>query len=138
MSLINSSIKYPVTVIVGVLIAVLAGFVALSKVPVQLTPEVERPIITVTSVWPGASPEEIEKEIINKQEEYLKSIEGVLQMNSESSDGNGVVTMEFPVGTDMSAALVRVTNKLNEVPSYPRNADQPIVSSSGRFEGAIA
>ena len=138
MSLINSSIKYPVTVIVGVLIAVLAGFVALSKVPVQLTPEVERPIITVTSNWSGASPEEIEKEIINKQEEYLKSIEGVLQMNSESSDGNGVVTMEFPVGTDMSAALVRVTNKLNEVPSYPRNADQPIVSSSGRFEGAIA
>ena len=82
MSLINSSIKYPVTVIVGVLIAILAGFVALSKVPVQLTPEVERPIITVTSIWPGASPEEIEKEIINKQEEYLKSIEGVLQMNS--------------------------------------------------------
>lgn len=138
MSLINSSIKYPVTVIVGVLIAVFAGFVALAKVAVQLTPEVERPIITVTTFWPGASPGEIEKEIVDKQEEYLKSIEGVLEMNSESSDGQGVVTMEFPVGTDISAALVRVTNKLNEVPTYPEAADRPIVSSSSMFEGAIA
>jgi len=138
MSLINSSIKYPVTVIVGVLIAIFAGFVALSKVAVQLTPEVERPIITVTTIWPGASPGEIEKEIVDKQEEYLKSIEGVLEMNSESSDGMGVVTMEFPVGTEISAALVRVTNKLNEVPTYPEAADRPIVSSSSMFEGAIA
>lgn len=138
MSLISSSIKYPITIAVAVLIAVFAGFVALSRVPVQLTPEVESPIITVTSFWPGASPGEIEKEIVDKQEEYLKSIEGVLEMNSESSDGLGVVTLEFPVGTDISAALVKVTNKLNEVPTYPQAAERPIVSSSSMFEGAIA
>jgi HAE1 family hydrophobic/amphiphilic exporter-1 len=138
MSLIGSSVKYPITVIVVVLIAVFAGLVSLSRVPVQLTPEVESPIITVTSMWPGASPGEIEKEIVDKQEEYLKSVEGVLEMNSESSDGMGVVTLEFPVGTDISAALVRVTNKLNEVPTYPQAAERPIVSSSSMFEGAIA
>lgn len=138
MSLIGSSIKYPITVIVGVLIAVFAGLVAITRVPVQLTPEVESPIITVTSIWPGASPGEIEKEIVDKQEEYLKSVEGVLEMNSESSDGMGVVTLEFPVGTDISSALVRVTNKLNEVPTYPQAAERPIVSSSSMFEGAIA
>ncbi len=138
MKIIDSSVKYPVTVIVGVLIAVFAGFVALNRVPVQLTPEVLRPVITVTTIWPGSSPEEMEREVIDKQEEYLKSIEGVVKMNSESNDGMGVVTLEFPVGTDISASLVKVTNKLNEVPSHPATARRPIVSSSSQFEGAIA
>ncbi len=137
MSLINSSIRFPVTVIVGVLIAIIGGFVALSNVPIQLTPEVKRPIISVTTNWFGASPEEIEKEIVDKQEEYLKSVEGLLEMNSTSSDGQGIITLEFLVGTDMTAALVKVTNKLNEVPFYPDDADRPIVTTSNQFEGAI-
>lgn len=137
MSLINSAIKFPVTVIVGVLIAVISGYLALQIVPVQLTPEVERPTISVSTVWPGASPEEIEKEIIEKQEEYLKSIEGVLEMTSESQDSRGAITLEFPVGTDISSAFVRVSNKLNEVPFYPETADRPVISTSSPFDRAI-
>ena len=89
MSLITSSIRFPVTVIVGVLIVLIGGIVALTRVPVQLTPEVERPVVTVTTTWVGASPGEIEKEIIEKQEEYLKSVEGLLEMSSESQDSRG-------------------------------------------------
>jgi HAE1 family hydrophobic/amphiphilic exporter-1 len=135
---INGSIKFPVTVIVGVLIALLGGIVALTSVPIQLTPEVERPIITVTTNWFGASPEEIEKEIVDEQEEFLKTVEGVRKMSSESYDGQGVVTLEFDVGTDITSALVKVSNKLDEVPAYPENADRPIVTSSNQFDGAIA
>ena len=135
--MIDAAIKYPVTVIVGVLIAILSGFIALNTVPVQVTPEVQRPIITVTTAWPGASPTEIEKEIIEKQEEYLKSIEGVLEMTSESRDNSGSVSLEFPVGTDLSSAFVRVSNKLNEVPSYPDNADRPTITTSSPFDRAI-
>lgn len=138
MKLIDSSIKFPVTVIVGVLIAVIGGILALTRVPVQLTPEVERPIINVTTSWVGASPEEIEKEIIEQQEEYLKSVEGVLEMRSESSENRGNITLEFPAGTDLTGAVVKVTNKLNEVPIYPENADRPVITSSGQTEGAIA
>ncbi|MGD8922116.1 MAG: efflux RND transporter permease subunit, partial [Candidatus Zixiibacteriota bacterium] len=138
MSLIDSSIRYPVSVIVGVLIAVMGGYIALTYVPIQLTPDVERPVITVTTVWPGASPEEIEKEIVDQQEEYLKSVEGVLEMTSTSSDGSGEITLEFPVGTDITSATVKVSNKLDEVPAYPEDADRPIVSSSGPFDKAIA
>ncbi len=138
MSLIKSAIRFPVTVIVGVLILTISGYLALTGVPIQLTPEVQRPIITISTTWIGASPEEIEKEIIEQQEEYLKSVEGVLEMSSESNDGNGTITLEFPVGIDLDAAVVRVTNKLNEVPSYPENADRPVVRTSGQTEGAIA
>ncbi len=138
MSLINSSIRFPVTVVVGVMIAVIAGLLALYRVPVQLTPEVERPIVTISTTWPGASPEEIEKEIIEEQEEYLKSVEGLLEMSSESQDSRGTITLEFPAGTDLVSTVVKVTNKLNEVPSYPDNADRPVVTTSGVLEGAIA
>lgn len=138
MSLVTSSIKYPVTVAVGVMIAFLGGFLALTAVPVQLTPDVDRPVINVGTSWIGASPEEIEKEIIEEQEEYLKSVEGVVEMKSQSNDGYGNISLEFAVGTDITGATVRVTNKLNEVPSYPQNADRPVVSSSSRFDRAIA
>jgi HAE1 family hydrophobic/amphiphilic exporter-1 len=137
-SLINSSIRFPVTVIVGVLIAIMGGFVALTNVPIQLTPEVKRPVIQVITNWFGASPEEIEKEIVDKQEEFLKSVEGVHKMNSSCQTGQGVITLEFLSGTDITGALVKVTNKLNEVPAYPDDADRPIVRSSNQFEGAIA
>ncbi|MCZ6765384.1 MAG: efflux RND transporter permease subunit [bacterium] len=138
MSLVTSAIKYPVTVAVGVLIAFLGGFLALMAVPVQLTPDVDRPVINVGTSWIGASPEEIEREIIEEQEEYLKSVEGVVEMKSQSNDGFGSISLEFAVGTDVTGATVRVTNKLNEVPSYPENADRPVVSSSNRFDRAIA
>jgi HAE1 family hydrophobic/amphiphilic exporter-1 len=138
MSLTTASIRFPVTVVVGVLLAVIGGMLALTRVPIQLTPEVQRPVINVRTVWSGASPEEIEKEIIQKQEKYLKSVEGVLEMTSSSFDGYGQITLELDVGTDITAATVRVSNKLAEVPFYPENADQPVVSSSGPFDRSIA
>ena len=111
---------------------------ALFRVPIQLTPTVQRPVVNVTTVWPGASPEEVEKEIVQKQEKYLKSVEGVLEMTSTSNDSRGTVSLEFEIGTDLTQALVKVTNKLNEVPFYPDDADQPIISTTGRFDRSIA
>ena len=63
MDLIKFSIKNPVTIIVSVLIVVLFGFLSLSKLPYQLTPNVTKPEIKVTTVWPGATPYEIEKDV---------------------------------------------------------------------------
>lgn len=131
---VDAAIRYPVTVAVGVLIAVLGGILALTAVPVQLTPEFGRPMIHVSTVWPGASPEEIEKEIVEEQEDFLKTVEGVLEMQSDSQTGIGHVALEFVPGTDLDAAMVRVTNKLSQVPSYPVNAERPVVSTLGPFD----
>ena len=77
------------------------GLLALLRIPVQLKPDVSKPVITVETRWPGASPQEIEKEIIDRQEEQLKSIAGMTEFKSESHDGRGRIVMEFAVGTDM-------------------------------------
>ncbi len=136
---VDAAIRYPVTVAVGVLIAVLGGVLALTAVPVQLTPEFGRPMIHVQTLWPGASPEEIEKEIIEEQEDYLKAVEGVIEMRSESQDSSGHISLEFAAGTDLTGATVRVANKLSQVPSYPESAERPVVSTAGPFDSdAIA
>jgi HAE1 family hydrophobic/amphiphilic exporter-1 len=85
MTLVRDAIRYPVTTAVGVILLVLFGTLALFRIPVQLTPDVDEPNITVSTVWPGASPQEIEREIVEEQEEQLKSLEGLLRMESSSA-----------------------------------------------------
>lgn len=138
MKLVDASIRHPVSVIVGVFFIVLFGILALLRIPVQLTPDVIRPKITVTTVWPGASPQEIEREIVDRQEEYLKSVEGLTHLTSESRDSRGRVTLEFEVGTDIDAALLKVSTKLDQVPSYPTDADRPILVSASENAPPIA
>jgi len=138
MKLVDASIRYPVSVIVGVFFIVLFGLLALLSIPVQLTPDVTRPKITVTTTWRGASPQEIEREIIDEQEEYLKGVEGLTRLTSESMDSMGRVTLEFSVGTDIDAALLKVSTKLDQVPSYPEDADRPVIVSAGENAPAIA
>lgn len=131
MRLVDTSIKRPVSVIVGVLFVALFGLISLFRIPVQLTPDVDRPIVTVSTIWPGASPEEVEQEIIQRQEEQLKSVEGLVLMTSESNDSRGVVTLEFNVGVDPDAVLLLVSNKLDQVFGYPLDAERPVLSAGG-------
>ncbi|MFH1571521.1 MAG: efflux RND transporter permease subunit [Gemmatimonadota bacterium] len=130
MRLIDSSIKRPVSVAVGVAFLALFGLISLYRIPIQLTPDVDRPFVTVQTLWPGASPEEVEQEIVQRQEEELKSVEGLVEMTSESYDSRGVLTLEFNVGVDPDITLLKVSNKLQQVTGYPLDAEQPILSAS--------
>ena len=138
MKLVDASIKNPVTVAVGVILVVMFGLIALLRIPVQLTPNVDKAEITVNTIWPGASPQEIEREIIDEQEDVLKSVEGLIEMKSESFYGRGTISMKFQVGTDPDAALLKVSNNLNQVPEYPDEAEEPVLVSSGSEQNAIA
>ena len=86
MKVVQASIRYPVSTAVGVILLVLFGLISAFRLPIQLTPDVEQPVITVSTVWPGASPQEIERDIVDEQEEQLKSLEGLDRMRSQSRD----------------------------------------------------
>ena len=131
MKLSDASIKFPVSVVVGVLFVALFGFISLFRIPIQLTPDVDRPIINVSTFWPGASPEEVEQDIIQRQEEQLNTLEGLVKMTSQSQDSNGQISLEFSVGVDPDATLLRVSNKLDQVTQYPPNAERPVLTSGG-------
>ncbi len=134
---VDAAIASPVTVAVGVLFLVLFGLQALFAVPIQLTPDIERPKVSVTTIWPGANPQEIEREIIDEQEDVLRSLEGLVTMSSDSSPSVGTLILEFRPGTELDTALLKVNNKLGEVPAYPSEAEKPILTSGGDREGAI-
>ena len=131
MDFIRFAINKPVSVCVGVLLILLFGILGIRGLPVQLTPDVETPQITVTTTWPGATPYEVEKDIVEEQEAALKGVQSLTMMEGSSFNGQANITLTFAVGTDLNAALLNVSNKLDEVSSYPDNVNRPIVEASG-------
>jgi HAE1 family hydrophobic/amphiphilic exporter-1 len=138
MKIIDSSIRYPVSTAVGVILLVLFGAISLFRIPIQLVPNVEEPKITVSTFWPGASPQEIEREIVDEQEEQLKSLEGLIKLESTSRDSFGSITLTFQVGTPLDTALLRVSNRLEQVPEYPADVRKPVITSVDTTASAIA
>ena len=117
---------------------VLFGWLALQTIPIQLAPDVNRPVITINTNWRGAAPAEIEREITNRQEEVLKGINGLQSISSNSNNGSSRITLEFDVGTNMDKVLLLVSNRLDRVNGYPEEADEPTLSLSGAEDRPIA
>ncbi|MEM9174018.1 MAG: efflux RND transporter permease subunit [Myxococcota bacterium] len=127
MRLIESAVRTPVTVAVGVAAALLLGLIAFTRVPVQMAPTVTSTVIAVTTTWENASPEEIESDVVEQQEKRLSEIPGLDSMTSTSRSGVGEIRLQFATGTDIQAALGAVDQKLAEVPGYPDGVDEPAI-----------
>ena len=138
MDLIRLAINRPTAVIAAVLMVLLFGFVALKLIPIQLIPDLRKPILTITTYWPGAAPAEVEREVITQQEEKLKGLEGLHEMISKSEPGRGEITLEFRVQQNMDLALLLVANRLDRVESYPDEVDEPILQTSSAEDSPIA
>ncbi len=138
MKLTRLGLANPVAVIVGVLLAVMFGMISLDRLPVQLTPEVERPRISITTIWRAAAPEEVESEIIEPQEDVLRGLPGMTKILARAQRGRGSITLTFQIGTDLRRALLEVLSRLNRVQRYPADANEPVISSIGGRSRAIA
>lgn len=137
MDFIKTAIEKPVTTAVAVILVVLFGCIGLMKLPVQLAPDTQSPEIEVTTTWAGASPTELESEVVEKQEDKLKSLQNLVKMESSSYNDYATITMTFDLETDIDTAMLRVSNKLNEVDNYPDNVNEPTLSSSGGSSNPI-
>ncbi len=137
MDIIRFAIENPVKVAVGVLLTLLFGFLSVVTIPIQLTPNVDKPVLTVETSWVGRSPEEVETEIVQEQEDKLKSVTNLRKMTATANQGSGAIELEFYVGTDMNRARQEVSDKLREVPAYPDDVDEPVIAT-GETEGSKA
>lgn len=139
MILTRLSLGNPVAVIVACILVVIFGTISMFRLPIQMTPEIERPEISIRTPWRASAPNEIESEIIEPQEDVLRSVPGLLRMSSTSSFGSGSIQLEFAIDTDMNRALIEVMNRLNQVPRYPVDANEPVISVGGNsFEKVMA
>ena len=112
------------------LIFLLLGIAATLRIPVQMIPDIETRTITVETRWAGATPQDIEKEILIEQEQYLRNVPNLTRMTAIAESGSAEIELEFPFSVDMTAALIQVNNALSQVSSYPTNVDQPRIVSA--------
>lgn len=138
MSLIRAALSNPVATLVAVLLALLFGLMSLNRLPIQLTPEVEVPEISISTQWRASAPQEVEANIIEPQEKVLRGMPGMTEMLSSAERGRGTITIKLAVGTNLDRSLLEVLNRLNRVASYPEDADEPVLSTVGGSSRPIA
>jgi hydrophobic/amphiphilic exporter-1 (mainly G- bacteria), HAE1 family len=131
MPIIRFAIENPVKVAVGVILVVLFGMLSVFRIPIQLTPNVDRPIVTVFTSWQGAAAAEIEREIVHRQEEKLKTITGLWKMTSISREGSAQVTLEFLIGVTKDDSKREVSDALRQVTGYPVEMEEPVIQAGG-------
>ncbi|WP_353620858.1 efflux RND transporter permease subunit [Rhodopirellula sp. JC639] len=131
-------IRNPVKVYVGAILAAMFGTLSLGLIPKQLVPEVQNPVLTIETRWPGASPQEIEREIVLEQEEQLQGVEGLVKLSSSCRVSSAEVTLEFEIGTNIDDALARVNTRLQQVREYPLDASEPVIEAADLSAQPIA
>jgi len=131
MNITRSSLKNPAAVLVIHLLLMVFGILGASNLPIQLTPEIQQPQITIGTGWRAAAPEEIESVIIEPLENVVKNTPGVTNVSTNIQRGFGNITLTFDVGEDMQQAMLNVLNNLNQAPPLPLEANEPVVSAAG-------
>ncbi len=119
--IITRGILTTVIVMIVCVIGILAG----TRIPVQMIPDLDVRVISIRTNWPGATPQDVEKEILIEQEEYLRNLPNLSRIMATANSGRAEIELEFPFGTNITEMLIKVNNALSQVPSYPESVDEP-------------
>ncbi|PWB72181.1 multidrug transporter AcrB [candidate division GN15 bacterium] len=128
MKLSDLSINRPVLATVFSLIIILIGLVAYTRLPVREYPDIDPPIVSISTFYRGASPNVIETEITEPLEEQLSTIPGIKTMKSSSQEQGSIITIEFELNRNVDEAANDVRDRVSRIRgNLPREADDPIV-----------
>ena len=137
-NLIKLAIKQPIAVAAMVFLIIAFGFVSLQKIPIQMTPDIDKPVLQVRVSWPGASPKDVEREVVTRVELAVSSLAGVEKVESDSRFGSARVTLTYSVGQDMDIALVQLLSKVSLIDGLPFDAKRPTVRTSNSDDSPIS
>lgn len=126
--LLAAFIRNKVFANIATIIVIVAGVMALLGMVREFFPEISTDIITVSMIYPGADPEEVEEGISRKIEEAIESIEGIKQYTTVSSENIGNAIIEVTEGYDTAEVYDRVRNAVDSISTFPRDAEKPITS----------
>src|SRR5512142_1693734 len=128
MFLSNLSIKRPVVATVMILTLVTLGVFSWRRLPVDMMPEVEIPVLSIITEYPGASPETVEREVSRKIEEAVNPISGVKHVNSVSREGMSSVVVEFNLEVKINDASQEARAKINAIRrDLPDGMKEPVI-----------
>ncbi len=127
--MIEVFVKRPATTIIFIAIFMVMGLVSVGNLIIEPTPKVEFPIITVQTVYGGASPEEIETQVLKRIEDAVSEISQIKKIMSEARDSFGVVTIQFLIEADVNIKSIEVKDKVEAIINdFPDGADRPIIA----------
>ncbi len=142
MKLTNTALRRPVTVLIALIALIVFGIISITKMGMETMPNVDFPIISVSTTMTGASPAVMDNDVTDVIEEQLNTISGIENISSSSYDGLSVIQVEFELNRNIDAAAADVRAKVNRASrSLPDEADDPIVqkfSTSDRSVFALA
>jgi HAE1 family hydrophobic/amphiphilic exporter-1 len=126
MKIVNFSIHRPVTIIMFMVAAIVFGYVAFDRLPINLLPDISYPTLTIRTEYPGTAPGEVENLLSEPIEEAVGVISGVVRTSSISRPGMSDVIIEFDWGSNMDFASLEVREKLDML-VLPNDAEPPIL-----------
>lgn len=128
MSLTKTSIKRPLTIVMIFLVLIMFGIIGYSKMTADTMPKMDIPVLSIQTVWQGAGPEDIDKQISEKIEEKVSAVSRVKETGTYSKESVSVVVIQFEYGTDINTVINDVKSKVDEVKSeLPSDAETPAV-----------
>lgn len=128
MFLAKASINRPIMTTMGLLVFIIFGVLAYFTLNLNLQPDVKIPYVTVSTIYPGAGPKEIETLITKPIEETISTISQIERIESYSLDGVSIIIIEFKMGKDVDVANQEVKDKIGEIiNNLPKDAKQPII-----------
>lgn len=129
MKLSHISIQRPVLAIVMSLAIVLFGVISFTQLPVREYPDIDPPIISVVTLYRGASSSVVETEITDQLEEQFATLEGVKTITSSSREGGSVITIEFELNVEVNEAANEVRDRVSRIRGIlPQEIEDPIIS----------
>jgi len=128
MSLTKTSIRRPLMIVMAFVVLIMFGFIGYSKMTADTMPKMEIPVLSIQTVWQGAGPEDIDKQISEKIEEKVSAVSKVKETATYSRESVSVVVIQFEYGTDVNTVINDVKSKVDEVKSeLPTDAETPAV-----------
>jgi hydrophobic/amphiphilic exporter-1 (mainly G- bacteria), HAE1 family len=128
MSIPRTAIQRPIMMAMISAIVILLGAISLTRLPVDLLPDIQQPTITVRMNYPGVGPLEIEELITRPLEQALSAVAGLEQLNSSSSEGNANLRLNFAWGIDLNEAMNDMRTRIDRVRGrLPEDADPPTI-----------
>lgn len=130
-SLSDISVDRPVLATVMSLLVILIGVISYLRLPVREYPDIDPPVATVTTVYPGANSKVIESEVTELIEEELTGIEGIRTLTSTSRDGVSQIIVEFNLERDIDIATQDIRDKVSRIAArLPDNAEEPVIAKA--------
>ena len=133
--LVRTFVRHPNAANLLMVLMILFGAFSIARINTQFFPTIDRPLISVTVAWSGASAEDVETNILAVLEPAVRYVAGLDVMTSTATEGSGTIRLEFVEGTDMAETLTAVETAVKGVTTLPEDAEEPTVRKALFFDG---